>query len=130
MTYKNDCVQDNQGENGNKLKQLLHVNMKAEILNIALQHVSYQNENRLSSEQLEKEKAKSMLGYSLLNLLFHAHFLQNSRMTIQDINKLENIEQLASDIYSYYKINDLIYRERRTKRKKNLLYGHINKSYL
>ncbi len=58
MTYKNDCVQDNQGENGNKLKQLLHVNMKAEILNIALQHVSYQNENRLSSEQLEKRKSK------------------------------------------------------------------------
>ncbi|BCC17675.1 MULTISPECIES: protein NO VEIN domain-containing protein [Bacillus cereus group] len=126
MTYKNDCVQDNQGENGNKLKQLLHVNMKAEILNIALQHVSYQNENRLSSEQLEKEKAKSMLGYSLLNLLFHAHFLQNSRMTIQDINKLENIEQLASDIYSYYKINDLIYLGKGEQKERKIFYMDIS----
>ena len=50
-------------------------------------------------------------------------------MTIQDINKLENIEQLADDIYSYYKINDLIYLGKGEKKKK-LLYGHINKSYL
>ena len=51
-------------------------------------------------------------------------------MTIQDINKLENIEQLADDIYSYYKINDLIYLGKGEKKKKKLLYGHINKSYL
>lgn len=74
MTYKNDCIQDNQEVNGNKLKQLLHVNMKAEILDSALHHTSYQNENRLATKQIEKEKAKSILGYSLLQLLFNAHF--------------------------------------------------------
>lgn len=118
MTYKNDCIQDNQEVNGNKLKQLLHVNMKAEILDSALHHTSYQNENRLATKQIEKEKAKSILGYSLLQLLFNAHFLQHSQMTIQDINKLENIEQLADDIYSYYKINDLIYLGKGEKKEK------------
>ena len=48
--------------------------MKAEILDSALHHTSYQNENRLATKQIEKEKAKSILGYSLLQLLFNAHF--------------------------------------------------------
>ncbi|MDA1675320.1 protein NO VEIN domain-containing protein [Bacillus cereus group sp. TH152-1LC] len=109
MTYKNDCVQESQGGNGNKLKQLLHVNMKAEILDSALQHVSYQNDKRFSSEHIEKEKAKSILGRSLLNLLFTTHFLQHSQITIQDINKIGNVEQLSNDICSYYKISDFIY---------------------
>ena len=45
-------------------------------------------------------------------------------MTIQDINKLENIEQLADDIYSYYKINDLIYPG--VKEKKKSFYMDIS----
>lgn len=106
---KNNYVQNGPRGNGNKLKHLLQVNMKADILDRALQHTSYHNEKRGAPEQREKEKAKSLLGYSLLKLLFNTHFLQHSQMTIQNINKLENLEQLASDIYSYYKIHDLIY---------------------
>ncbi|MEJ1517547.1 putative dsRNA-binding protein [Bacillus cereus] len=125
MTYKNDCVLESQGGNGNKLKQLLHVNMKAEILDRALQHSSYQHEKRFSPEQLEKEKAKSLLGHSLLKLLCIAHFLRHSQMTIQEINKLENTEQLANDICSYYKINDLFYLGKGDQKERKTFYMDI-----
>ncbi|PGP21032.1 hypothetical protein COA01_15955 [Bacillus cereus] len=125
MTYKNDCVLESQGGNGNKLKQLLHVNMKAEILDRALQHSSYQHEKRFTPEQLEKEKAKSLLGHSLLKLLCIAHFLRHSQMTIQEINKLENTEQLANDICSYYKINDLFYLGKGDQKERKTFYMDI-----
>ena len=50
-------------------------------------------------------------------------------MTIQDINKLENIEQLADDIYSYYKINDLIYLGKE-KKKKAFIWTYQQKLFM
>ena len=51
-------------------------------------------------------------------------------MTIQDINKLENIEQLADDIYSYYKINDLIYLGKGEKKKKAFIWTYQQKLFM
>jgi len=93
--------------NGQKLKEMLKLNINSELLDKSLEHSSYINTKKISN--IDDAKIESHIGRELTKICYYTYHLINSDEKIDNISKNFNAIIIAERISDLYAIGPLIY---------------------